>query len=60
MSISKYNYETIQEILCLEYEKVFKRFPNRQECSGSKHELILKIMRLKRKQRSQRNALSYT
>lgn len=60
MSISKYNYETIQEILCLEYEKVFKRFPTRQECSGSKHELILKIMRLKRKQRSQRNALSYT
>ena len=56
MSISKLNFQAIQEILSLEYEKVYKRFPTRQECNGSKHELILKINRLKRKQRSQRNA----
>lgn len=58
MSISKYNYETIQEILCLEYEKVYKKFPTKQEAFGSKHELILKIHRLKRKQRRFQNAIS--
>ena len=60
MSIAKYNFETIQELFCLEYEKVYKKFPTKQEAFGSKHELILKIHRLKRKQRRFQNAIPNT
>lgn len=58
MSIAKCNFETIQELFCLEYEKMYKKFPTKQEAFGSKHELILKIHRLKRKQRRFQNAIS--
>lgn len=57
MTISKYNYETLQEKLCFEYYKVYKRFPTKQEASGSKHELIMKVMRLKRIQRRLKHAI---
>jgi hypothetical protein len=51
MTITKYNYEAIQEIMSVEYYKIHKKFPSKQEVSVSKHELILKIMKLKRNQR---------
>jgi len=51
MTITKYNYEAIQEIMSVEYYKVHKQFPSKQEVSSSKHELIMKINELKRKQR---------
>lgn len=51
MTITKYNYETLQEMMCVEYYKLHKRFPSKQEVAGSKHQLVVAIMKLKRNQR---------
>jgi hypothetical protein len=55
MAISKYNYETLQEMMCVEYYKLHNKFPSKQEASGTKHQLILAIMKLKRNQRRSRH-----